>query len=65
MSRNQNVGARLFQLSKVVLHLVDIIICVVKGDAMATGSGELASSLGGGGEGGGEGCLPRLHPPSS
>ena len=52
MSRNQNVGARLFQLSKVVLHLVDIIICVVKGDAMATGSGELASSLGGGGGGG-------------
>ena len=40
-----------FQLCKVVLLLVNIIICFVKGDAMATGSGELASSLGGrGGE---------------
>ena len=54
-----------FQLCKVVLLLVDIVICFVKGDAMATGSGELASSLGGGGGGGGGGCLPRFHPPPS
>ena len=51
-----------FQLCKVVLLLVNIVICFVKGDAMATGSGELASSLGGRGGGGGEGCLPRFHP---
>ena len=54
-----------FQLCKVVLLLVNIVICFVKGDAMATGSGELASSLGGGVGGGRGGCLPRFHPPPS